>query len=111
MCGVRGTWAGMLCRDVRGSGSPRYQLANHVGVDALRDDQVWAGVCVAQRLPQADEVRAVPHPHATSRNAKLNQLVEKRPPGDEGQQRNVETTLAQGGNQERPLPLGAASCR
>src|SRR5580765_1022668 len=109
MCGARNTWASMLRHDVRGSGPARNQLAHHVGVDALRDDQVWACVCVAQCLPKADEVRAMPHPNATSRNAELNELVEQCPAGDERQQKNVETTLEQGGNQQRPLSFGTAS--
>jgi hypothetical protein len=99
----------MLRYDVRRPGPARNQLPHYVGVDALSDDHVWAGLRVAQSLPQTDEVGAVPHPHAASRNAELNELVEKFPLRDERQQKNVETTLAQGGNQQRPLPLSTAS--
>ena len=59
-----------------------------------------------QGAPRAREIGAPSHPRATGFDALREKLVEEGAFIDERQHPDVESTLTQRRNQERPLPLG-----
>ena len=86
--------------------TPGDEVADNVGVGAVRDDEIGARCRMSHGTSEAREISAAPHPRTGGLDALSAKLVEEGPLVDECQHPDAETALAQRRNQKRPLPLG-----
>ena len=84
----------MFRRDVRRTYFSRDQMTDDMGIDAVRHNNGWSQLVLAQRPDETDDVQPVAHARAPYVDPAESQLLEKRTLVNECQDRDVVASVA-----------------
>jgi hypothetical protein len=84
----------MFRRDVRRTYFSRDEMADDMGIDALRHNKGWSQLVLAERPDEADDIQPVAHARARYVDPTESQLLEKRTLVNQRQHPDVVASVA-----------------